>query len=532
MRNKEQNLTQAGAVLLFSAIVVKIIGAVFKIPLSADYVLGDLGFGYFSAVYDLYIPVYTLALSGFPVAIAKVIADFTAKKDYENVKKTFLLSYKVLLCIGVIGTFLFLSLVPIFLMQVEGGSVYSYLFAAVSVFFCSLISVYRGYFEGLKNMVPTAVSSVIEALGKLILGLSGAFVTMRLTGDPAMSSAVALAGITVGTVISCIYLKLTFKHNNHFTEKISLRTKVYDSILLKDFIKILIPVAIASLAVGMTAFVDSITLIPQLSEMTELRENNEVLLSGTLYGNINPASIPTLLYGIKGKAHTLFNLVPTLTTSIGVGAVPLITGCFAEGNTKELKRNISLSLKYSALLCMPIAFGFMFVGGGITDLLYGAKSAEIGGKLLSIYGIAALFGGMSVPTTSVLQAIGKQKNVLFNIISGIAVKVICNLILTPITSINIYSAAIGTSACFVVIFVLNIICLLKNSGVCFNTIESFVKPLLASALCGVTAYVIRGFMGESKAITIVAIAVAGCVYFLFLFLLKAIKKSELVEMFK
>lgn len=532
MRNKEQNLTQAGAVLLFSAIIVKIIGAVFKIPLSSDYVLGDLGFGYFSAVYDLYIPVYTLALSGFPVAIAKVVADFIAKKDYENVKKTFLLSYKVLLCLGVIGTFLFLSLIPIFLMQIEGGSVYSYLIAAVSVFFCCLISVYRGYFEGLKNMIPTAVSSVIEALSKLLLGLSGAFVTMRLSGDPAMSSAVALAGITIGSIISCVYLKFTFKHNNQFTEKISLRAKVYDSNLLKNFITILIPVAIASLAVGITAFIDSITIIPQLSALTELKANDEFLLSGTLYSNIDNSDIPTLLYGIKGKAHTLFNLVPTLTTSLGVGAVPLIASYFAEGNAKELKRNISLCLKYSALLCMPIAFGFIFVGGGITELLYGAKSAELGGKLLSIYGIAALFGGMAVPATSVLQAIGKQKNVLVNIIAGIIVKLLCNLILTPIASINICSAAIGTSACFVVIFVLNILCLVKNEGVCWGVVECFVKPLFASVLCGFTAYVIRVLMGETKVITIVSIPVAGIVYLLLLCLLKIIKKSELVEMIK
>ena len=532
MRNKEQNLTQAGAVLLFSAIIVKIIGAVFKIPLSADYVLGDLGFGYFSAVYDLYIPVYTLALSGFPVAIAKIVADFTAKKDYENVKKTFLLSYKVLLCLGVIGAFAFLSLIPIFSMKGEGDSIYSYPIVALSVFFCCVISVYRGYFEGLKNMVPTAVSSVIEALCKLLLGLSGAFVTMRLTNDPAMSSAVALAGITVGSIISCVYLKLTFKYNNRFNEKVSFKTKVYDSNLLKNFITILIPVAVASLAVGMTAFIDSLTLIPQLETLTQTKADTEILLKGTLYSNINPSEIPTLLYGIKGKAHTLFNLVPTLTTSLGVGAVPLIAGYFVEGNAKELKGNISLCLKYSALLCMPIAFGFIFVGGGITELLYGAKSVELGGRLLSVYGIAALFGGLSVPTTSVLQAVGKQRNALWSIIAGIIVKILCNVILTPIISLNIYSAAIGTSLCFAVIFALNIIWLIKDLGVCFNAVECFIKPLFASVLCGVTAYVISGLMGRTKLITIVSIAVAGVVYLLIVWFLKIIRKNELVKMFK
>lgn len=532
MKNKEQNLTQAGAVLLFSAIIVKIIGAVFKIPLSADYVLGDLGFGYFSAVYDLYIPVYTLALSGFPVAIAKVVADFVAKKDLENVRKTFLLSHKVLLCIGLISTFAFLGLMPIFLVRGESGSVYSYIVASVSVFFCCIISVYRGYFEGFKNMMPTAVSSIIEALCKLLLGLSGAFVTMRLTGDPAISSAVALAGITLGTVLSCLYLKVTFKRNNHFAEKIRFSDKVYDSSLLKRFIAVLIPVAISSLVVGITAFIDSVTLIPQLKVLSQTSGNADFLLKGTLYSNIIPTEIPTLLYGIKGKAHTLFNLVPTLTSALGVGAVPLIAGYFADGDSKGLKRNVSQCLKYSAVLCMPIAFGFMFVGNGITELLYGAKSAELGGRLLSIYGVAALFGGMSIPTTSVLQAIGKQKNALLNIVLGITVKLLCNVILTPLIILNICSAAIGTSLCFVTVFALNIACLIKHMGLCFDIVGCLLKPLIASVLCGFTAYLISQIDGNFKIITAVAIMVAGMVYFAFLFLLKVIRKRELIEMIK
>ena len=95
MKHKEQNLSQAGAILLVSAVIVKLIGALFKIPLSADYALGDLGFGYFSAVYDLYIPIYTLAFSGFPVAIARMVADFTAKNDTHNTRRIFLLSFMV-----------------------------------------------------------------------------------------------------------------------------------------------------------------------------------------------------------------------------------------------------------------------------------------------------------------------------------------------------------------------------------------------------------------------------------------------------
>ncbi len=532
MKIKEQNSTQAGAVLLISAIIVKLIGALFKIPLSADYVLGDLGFGYFSAVYDLYIPVYTLALSGFPVAIAKMTADFIAKRDSENTRKIFSMSFKALLCLGVIGSFAFLSLAPITLLEKGGNSFYSHLAAAPSVIFCCIISVYRGYFEGLKNMVPTAVSNVIEALGKLLLGLSGAFIAMKLTGDPALSSAMALAGITLGSVASCLYLKFQFKQNNTFDSKVNLKEKVYDKELLKTFLALLIPVAIASLTVGITAFVDSLTLIPQLEHLIVRESKGDFLLKGTLYYNISSEKIPTLLYGTKGKAHTLFNLVPTLTAALGVGAVPMITHYYIEDNKQELKKNVDLCLKFSAVLCMPIAFGFMSVGEGITQLLYGAKSAELGGKLLSVYGVAALFGGMAVPATSLLQALGKQKNALLNIAAGLGVKLICNLCLTPIKSINVYAAAIGTSVCFVVIFLLNMVGLVRSFGFLPNIKDSIFKPLIASLLCGMTAVTVQNITGYTKFSIIFTIMLAGVVYLAVLCIFKTIRKSEICEILK
>lgn len=531
MKLKEQSLTQAGAVLLISAIVVKLIGALFKIPLSSDYVLGDLGFGYFSAVYDLYMPIYTLALSGFPVAIARMISDFTAQKDYENTRKTFILSFKALLILGLAGSFIFISLAPLSLLQKENDTFYSYLLAAPSVLICCLVSVYRGYFEGLKNMVPTAVSNIIEALCKLLLGLSGAFITMKLTHNPALSSAIALAGITVGTVISLVYLKVKFKRNNLF--KTSLREKVYDRQLIKKFMALLIPVAIASLSVGFTAFIDSVTLIPQLKTLIgDDAKIGEILLEGTLYKNINISKIPTLLYGIKGKAHTLFNLVPTLTTAIGVGAVPLITQSFVEHDNTNLKKNINLCIKFSAILCMPIAFGFMFVGEGITQLLYGVKSAGLGGSLLSVYGIAALFAGMSVPTTSLLQGLNKQKSALVNIVIGIAVKILCNVILTPVLAVNVYSSAIGTSACFAIVFILNMLSLINACGFSPTFVDCFIKPFISAFICGITAFVTQLIIGKSAAGTMISIALGGTIYLVLLWVLKVLNKQEVGEILK
>ncbi len=529
MKEKEQNLAQAGAVLLLSAVVVKLIGALFKIPLSADFALGDLGFGYFSAAYDLFIPISTLAFSGFPIAVARMIADFNAKNDKTGADKVFSLSYKILLLLGIVGALLFSALAISLRIYKNDNTFYSLLAIAPAILFCCMASVYRGYFEGYKNMIPTAVSNVIEALGKLVLGLGGAVVTMHYTGNPALSSAATLIGITLGTVLSCFYLSLRFKKKCELTV---FNKKINDNKLVKDLIKLLIPIGVASLSVGLTAFIDSITLRLQLEEIIKNNPDNaEILLKGTLYKNTSLYEISTLIYGIKGKAHTLFNLVPTLTTALGIGSVPLITQFFETGDKENLKKNINLCLKFSSILCMPIAIGFFTMGNGITELLYGAKSVQLGGKLLRIYGIAALFGGLSVPTTSLLQAVSKQKSALLNIITGIFVKLIINLILTPIPELNVKGSVWGTAICFIVIFILNMLSLIKAFGFIPDVFTDFLKPLFSAIMCGLTAFFVEKFTDYSFS-TMLAIALGGAVYIAFLCLLKVISRDEIKDVVK
>ena len=519
--------------MLVSAVIVKLIGALFKIPLSADYALGDLGFGYFSAVYDLYIPIYTLAFSGFPVAIARMVADFTAKNDTHNTRRIFLLSFKVLLIIGVIGAFIFCA-IAVFLLFDKNDSGFRYSFAAISpaAVFCCIASVYRGYFEGKKNMIPTAVSNVIEALAKLILGLTGAIVTMKLTDNPALASAAALIGIAIGTLGSAIYLKHCFKKYGNMHTPFSKDEKKFDKSLFAPFMALLIPVAISSLSVGVTAFIDSLTLKGCLEGIiAENGANARLLLKDTIYQNIDDSQIPTLLYGIKGKAHTLFNLVPTLTTALGIGAVPLIAECFAKGDVSSLKKNSDFCMKLSSCISFPVAAGFMAIGPQIMELLYGDKSAVLGGKLLALYGVAVIFAGISVPTTAILQAVGHQKTALVNILFGVVFKLFCSLTLASVPKINVYAAAIGTGGCFVIIFGFNMISLIKKSGLFPDMKICFLRPFIAALFCGISAFGVTN-LANGKTATVLAIFVAAVIYIICLFCFKVITKDDIRDLVK
>lgn len=533
MSKREQNLTQAGTILLLSAIIVKLIGALFKIPLSSDYALGDLGFGYFSAVYDLYTPIYTLALSGFPVAIAKITADMTSKNDINSEARLHFSALKLVFLIGIIVTFLFCAITfPMILLQSENKSaVFGIIAIAPSVIICSLVSVYRGYFEGRKNMFPPAISNIIEALGKLVLGLLGAIITIKLTKNPALASAAALLGITLGTVVSLIYIKLRYNKDNRFA-CVSDENKKYHSGMRKELLAIIIPVAIASLSMGIVGLIDSVTLRPLLSSLLQKNTDyGEILLAGTSYKDVGISEIPTIIYGIKSKAHTLFHLAPTLTMAFGIGAVPLVTHYFAVNDRKNVKNNVDSCLKFSAVLSMPIALGCAFLSFGIMTLLFSDLSATLGGRILQIYSVASLFAALTIPTTALLQGISRQKEALISIGTGIILKLILNFVLVPTISFNVYGAVIASAVCFGVTFILNLLFLIKGLGFVPDIMGSIIKPLIAALICTVTAHFIGNAIKTNFG-TVLAICCAGVIYIVLILLLKVITLKDAKELFK
>ncbi len=538
MNNYLKSNIQSGAVILFlSTIFVKIIGAFFKIPLSSNAVLGDLGFGYFSAAYDLFTPISTLAVAGFPLAISKLVSEFMAENKGGLVKKIFNYSRKILCFYALIFTLLII--LAIFLLNIfddkSKDGIYAYLCLVPSVFFCFLASAYRGYYEGVNNMKIPAISNIIEALCKFFLGLGFAIIMRSWVDSLALCAAAAMFGITVGTFFSLIYLHLAFVKNSS-VQKSNLNDNTDIEGIFKTSLAIfLIQIAASSLSGSVVALIDSITVRWQLGAISE--QNSGLLFA--LYDNaildyakISGASllereIPTFLYGIKSKAFTLYNLVPTLTVSIGIGAVPVISALFSKGDTDNLKKNISSVIKLCSVITFPIGLGYVFLGRGIMKLLYGSSgSSVIGGDMLTIYGFAAILAAFSAVLTCLLQSIGKQKEALIGIIIGLLIKLILNLLLTPLPCVNIFGAVYSTLICYVVIFIFDFILILKNIGFDFDILKSIFKPLFSGLICGLSALIISNF-SSGRYINILSIFVAGVVYIVVLLLFKTFNEDDI-----
>lgn len=531
--NKRRSMQYGTAVLLISAVIVKIIGALFKIPLSSAHCLGDEGFGFFSSAYDLFSPLYSLAMAGLPVATARTVSEHIAAGRYRDARLSYRLSRKFFLIAGIIGTAVFAALVIPFVRLTDAtGKTAPALFAvAPAVLFSCVLSAERGYYEGLNNMLPTAVSELTEALCKLILGLGAAFITVRLMGSTVWGAAAAMAGITVGTLFAFLYTRIyaKLKGDGITAEMLENSPEPQSGAdTFKKMILLTLPIALTSLTVNIPPMIDAFTVKSGLEGLinsgTDLREiYRSVFENGDMP---DLSAFPVLLYGIRGKAYTVFNLVPAFTSVIGVGAVPAIAAAAARGNTAELKKNINTVLKTAALISLPAACGLIAIGGRITDFLYDTEaSAVIGGEMLTVYGLAALFAGFLVPLGGILQAVGRQNAVLLNTAAGTAVKLIVNIIAVSVPKINVMGSALGTVLCFFVIFLLDIAVLIKAVGFAPDSVNVFLKPLASAAFCGLAAR-LTVMLGSSRGVTLLAVFAAVLVYAALIIALKTVSESD------
>ena len=198
MKKRGQGFLGGALILLIAVGLVKVIGAFFKIPLNA--IIGDVGMGYFGTAYTIYHPIFSLATAGFPVAIARMVSENLERKRYRDVRRLHAVSIPIFLLLGTLAcALMLLGSAPFlaFINRADQNALPAVYVLAPAVFFGSLSAIYRGYYEGLGDMRPTAFSEVAEALCKLILGLLTAWAVM----DRAMEE-FASSGTVFGQAVS------------------------------------------------------------------------------------------------------------------------------------------------------------------------------------------------------------------------------------------------------------------------------------------------------------------------------------------
>ncbi len=559
MQRKKQSFFKGAFILSVAALIVKLLGAIFKIPLAN--ILGGDGMGYFSTAYDLYMPVYVISNAGLPVAIAKIVAESVSERRFRDVRRTLKLANAVFLVTGTVG-FCILFFGAGFLVKTinNPGAYLAVMAMAPTVFFVCLTSAYKGYYEGLSNMYPTAFSQVSEVVVKLIFGLGLSMAAYKLgmseyeTAGTVFGRAfsdfeearlavlqVAAAGAILGVALGALgsFLSVYIRHKKSgdkiTEEELSAPQETTPTkTILKKIIKIAIPIALGSCVGQITGVIDLWSVMNRL--------HHAVGLDPTAIRDIYDAAIPlgkaaedipNYLNGCyKGMAVNLYNLIPTFTVAFGVSALPAITTAWTEKNADSLKENVESVLRMTMLLVLPAGIGMSSLSHGVLSLLYGGRpeEVEIAAPLLAILGIAVIFSATCSPINSMLQAIGRADLPVKIMIGCAAFKLVFNYITVGIPVINIKGAAIGTLLCYIMIMSISLYFLIKNTKVKLNYITVFAKPLVSAVFCGVSAKlssVLLCMLMPEKVATVIAIAVGGIVYIASLIILRAIDEEDI-----
>lgn len=496
-------------ILLIANALVKVIGAIFKIPLT--YILSEEGMGYFSTSYQMYTWMFIIATAGLPVAISKMVSESHARgRDYE-VSRIFAVSMKLLMVIGITGCALLYFGADFFAGRLlkNSGAAPGIRAIAPAMLFVAAMSAYRGYFQGLQNMLPTACSEVAEALGKLVIGFGAAYLLSSKGME--LSSAGAVFGVSCGAALGFVVLFVinrtqksrTISHSTLSGESAS------DGALLKKLVKIAVPITIGASVFSLTSLIDMAMIMRRLQA-----------------GGFSEAEANRLWGSYSGFAFPLFNLPPTLINAITVSIVPAIAAAFAKKDYRTASDTTCKSMKITILFALPCAVGMSMLSSPILNLVYGKTHAT---DTLEILALAIIFVSLVLVTNAILQATGNAMVPVKNMVIGGIVKIIINYFLVSHAEINIKGAPIGTTVCYIIILALNIFDMKKRMKLKFPIAELVLKPVVAvTAMAAALVVCAPLFASMGRLIAAVApIVVGALVYAIVLIIIKGINEDDI-----
>ena len=466
---KENDTFLSGvAVLTASTVLVKLIGLFYKIPML--HYLGSEGMGYFNAAYEWYATLCVIASAGLPLASSMLIAQARARCDGGMLRRVERITLRLFLLLGFAGaTLLFFCAGAIAAFIGSPQTKYALMAVSPTVLFSCLSGAYRGYFQGYQNMRPTAVSQIIEAAGKLLLGLGCAVLAWRNGLDAHLIAAWAMLGLSIGVAISTLYLIVTrriFAPKEQWAAPSACEVRPSRS-ALSQLLSIAIPITLSSSVLSLTRILDTTLILRRLQFI-----GYDVSDANALYGNYTTMVVP------------IFNLIPSLVTSVSLALIPTLKKAIESGRVVEQTWATHASIRMTALLSIPASLALCIYSKTVLRLLFGSQSAavEIAAPMLSILSVSILFSGLITTSNAILQAYGYVNAPIFSMLTGAVVKLICAYVLIGCPSINIYGAPIGSFVCDATIVGINLTLIAKRTPVLSRLWDLLTRPLVVSVV--------------------------------------------------
>ena len=494
--------------------ICKLVGVLYSIPLT--WMIGTQGLGVYNAVFPAYNLLLTISSAGLPVAVSRLVARSLAKDDPRSAKNVFKTALLLLTIVGTVATIIMLAGSNLLaIASDQPTSRIGFQVIAPCVLLVCMLSAFRGFMQGQQNMTPTAISQLIEQVGKVFLALPMAYFGSKIGIE--YGAAGALLGTTIVEGIALLYMViLYYRRRTTFASLPQLTDgspETYGSIA-KQLIGISLPITIGACIVPLSQYIDSTMLVGRL-----MSTGMEAGKAASVYGLFS------------GTVIRIINIPTALALAVSMSLVPAISSSKAVNDNDQIIRQTDLGMRFAFLIGLPCSIGMSVLAEPLMRFFYEGSIIEaeliLGGELLTMSGLTIILFTVVQATTSVLQGLGKQRIPMYTLVAGVVCKIVLNYVLIAIPAINIHGAPIASLVCYSVSMIPNLYYMLKYTNSKLNWIGWIVRPGIATAAMGLVVFAMRELLPGGRLMLLVEVAVGVVVFAAVALAVKAITKEDL-----
>ncbi len=524
---KKETFLYGSIILAVAGIITKVLGIFYRVPLVI--LLKDEGVGLVQYAYSLYLVLLAISTAGLPVAISKLVAERVATNRYEAAVRVFRISLGLLTVSGlVVGTALFLGARFVTSVFFPDSRVYLSLVAtAPAIFLVAVMSAFRGYFQGWKRLIPTAVSEILEQSVRIATAVGLAYILLPKGLE--WAAAGATFGAVTGAAAGLVYLTyLYFKTRGQLRREMLTSTlappeepETGTFALIREIAILAIPISIGGLILPLMQSLDSVIVARRLLAIGYAQAQ------------------ATALFGqLSAMAFGLVNVPAMITFALAAGLVPSISEAVALGKMHRARAVLSTGIRITMALILPAAVGFIMLAQPIMALIYTNENRGAAAPL-AVLSPGLLFLGLQQTTSAALQGIGRTDLPVKHLLTGAVVKTILTWVLTANKAYGINGAAFATSVGFLVSAVLNVLSVRKHLGVGFSFKSFVTRPVAAAVVMGLFVALFfpwfAGALGVTEGApqrvaegvaTLVTIGVAAVLYLVVLTLIGGLEAED------
>lgn len=541
--SKKQTFLHGAALLAIATAVVKVIGALYKIPLKM--VIGDQGYGYYMTAYDIYSVLLMISTAGLPIAMSRMISQANSLGNYNQVRQVYKVSRTVFLILGIGSTLLMMLFShQLAAYQKQPDAWVTILCLSPCALFMAVMSIYRGYFQGHGNMRPTSTSQMMEAVIKLVVGLGLAFVLLHYTGSVALSAGGAILGVTVSCLVSMIFLYSKFRPAYRELPNVNTKTQSNKAIT-KSLLAIAVPITIGSAGLQLLTVVETGVYMDQLVKLLESNRYTLPLIS-LLEAEVLAAEpgvsavdlysqVATNLKGIYNFGQTIFNMPCSFIAPITISVIPAITEHLTLNNHKQVKATEESAARITGLMSLPCTVGLLLLASPVMALLggYEGEKLELAWKLMALLALCIFPYSIIQYTNAVLQSHGFAHVPVINMLAVGAVKLAVVYILVGNPYLGILGAPISAVLCYAGIALLNLAAIRKLVPQKPALLTNLLRPFLPASIMGAAVWLcswgLEKLLGENISSVIacgVPIVLGVVVYVVSVAFCKAITRED------